>query len=155
MKVTFTQKQRMIEGLTVFTLIAISIYVAVMWNKLPQQIPSNFAINGEISAMGSKTSLIVKLIVCFGMYMVFSFIVMNPSTWGIGNIKNKKKRELAFLIAGDLFCFLKLILISIMAYIIFCSLNNITLGRLFIPLACFIPLGVVFTTTSKIKSLRD
>ena len=33
MKMAFTQKQRMIEGLTIFTLIAISIYVAVMWEN--------------------------------------------------------------------------------------------------------------------------
>ncbi|MEG0857371.1 MAG: DUF1648 domain-containing protein [Terrisporobacter sp.] len=154
MKMAFTQKQRMIEGLTIFTLAAISIYVAVMWGKLPQEIPSNFAINGEISALGPKSSLITKLVVCYVIYIVFALIMFNPSTWGVGNIKDKKKQNLAFLIAADLFCFLKLILISIMAYIIFCILNNITLGKLFIPLACFMPLAIGFTSSSKIKALR-
>lgn len=155
MKIAFTQKQRMIEGLTIFTLIAISIYVAVMWKKMPQEVPTSFGITGEIGGMGSKTSVLWKLSTSYGIYIVLTVIFLNPSLWGIGNIKNKKKQQQAFLLEGDLFVFLKLILVSIMAYIIFCVINNIDLGFVFIPMSAFLPLAIGFNASSKIKALRD
>lgn len=155
MKMAFTQKQRMIEGLTIFTLIAISIYVAVMWGKLPQEVATSFGITGKIGAMGSKTSILWKLAISYSIYIVLTMIFLNPSLWGIGSIKNKKKQQQAFLLAGDLFVFLKLILGSIMAYIIFCAINNVDLGFIFIPMSAFLPLAIGFNTSSKIKALRN
>ena len=155
MKMAFTQKQRMIEGLTVFTLIAISIYVAVMWEKIPQEVATSFGITGKISGMGAKTSILWKLAISYGIYVVFTMIFLNPSLWGIGDIKNKKKQQQAFLLAGDLFVFLKLVLVSIMAYIIFCIINNVDLGFIFIPMSAFLPLAIGFNTSSKIKALRN
>lgn len=155
MKMAFTQKQRMIEGLTIFTLIAISIYVAVIWGKLPQEVATSFGITGKIGTMGSKTSILWKLAISYSIYIVFTMIFLNPSLWGIGSIKNKKKQQQAFLLAGDLFVFLKLILVSIMAYIIFCVINNVDLGFIFIPMSVFLPLAIGFNTSSKIKVLRN
>lgn len=155
MKMAFTQKQRMIEGLTVFTLIAISIYVAVMWGKIPQEVAISFGISGKIGGMGAKTSILWKLAISYGIYIVFIIIFLNPSLWGIGDIKNKKKQQQAFLLAGDLFVFLKLVLVSIMAYIIFCIINNVDLGFIFIPMSAFLPLAIGFNTSSKIKALRN
>lgn len=155
MKMAFTQKQRMIEGLTIFTLVAISIYVAIMWGKMPQEVAKSFEITGEIGSMGNKSSILWKLAISYGIYLAFTMIFLNPSSWGIGNIKNKKKQEQAFLLAGDLFVFLKLILVSIMSYIIFCVINNIDLGFLFIPMSAFLPLAIGFNTSSKIKDLRN
>ena len=155
MKMAFTQKQRMIEGLTVFTLIAISIYVAVMWGKIPQEVATSFGITGKISGMGAKTSILWKLAISYGIYVVFTMIFLNPSLWGIGDIKNKKKQQQAFLLAGDLFVFLKLVLVSIMAYIIFCIINNVDLGFIYIPMSAFLPLVIGFNTSAKIKALRN
>ena len=156
MKMAFTQKQRMIEGLTVFTLIAISIYVAVMWGKIPQEVATSFGIAGKIGGIdGAKTSILWKLAISYGIYIVFTMIFLNPSLWGIGDIKNKKKQQQAFLLAGDLFVFLKLVLVSIMAYIIFCIINNVDLGFIFIPMSAFLPLAIGFNTSAKIKALRN
>ncbi len=155
MKMAFTQKQRMIEGLTIFTLIAISIYVAVMWGKIPQEVATSFGITGQIGGMGAKTSILWKLAISYGIYVVFTMIFLNPSLWGIGDIKNKKKQQQAFLLAGDLFVFLKLVLVSIMAYIIFCVINNVDLGFIFIPMSAFLPLAIGFNTSAKIKALRN
>lgn len=155
MKMAFTQKQRMIEGLTIFTLMAISIYVAVMWGKIPQEVATSFGITGKVGGMGSKASILWKLAISYGIYLVFTMIYLNPSLWGIGNIKNKKKQEQAFLLAGDLFVFLKLILVSIMAYIIFCIINNVDLGFVFIPMSAFLPLAIGFNTSAKIKELKN
>lgn len=155
MKMAFTQKQRMIEGATIFTLIAISIYVAVMWGKLPQEVPTSFGITGQIDGMGAKNSILWKLAITYGIYLVFTIISSNPSLWGIGNIKNKKKKQEAILLTEELLAFLKLILISIMSYIIFCIINNIGLGFIFLPMSAFLPLAIGFNTSAKIKDLRD
>lgn len=154
MKISFTQKQRIMEGITVFTIILISIYVAFMWGKLPQEVPSNFGINGEITKFSSKSSIGIKLAVTYGIYIVFTIITINPSTWGIGGIKNKKNQQEAFVLGGDLFCFLKLILVSIMSYIIFCALNFIDLGKIFIPMAAILPLAIGFNTSAKLNALK-
>lgn len=154
MKIDLTQKQRMIEGITIFTLLAISIYVLVMWGKIPQEVPKTFELTGKIGSMGAKTSILWKLAICYGIYLVFTMIFSNPSVWGIGDIKNKKNQEEAILLTGDLIIFLKLILISIMSYIIFCTINNIELGFIFIPMSAFLPLSIGFNTSSKIKALR-
>lgn len=155
MKISFTQKQRMIEGLTIFTLIAISIYVMIVWGNLPQEVATSFSISGKIQSVGPKSSVLWKLALSYIIYISLTIIFVNPHLWGIGNIKNKKKKQEAFLLTSNLISFLKLILVSIVCYIIFCIVNNVDLGVVFIPLSVFLPLAVSFSTSAKIKALRD
>ncbi|HEX7903338.1 MAG TPA: SdpI family protein [Chitinophagaceae bacterium] len=67
-------------------LVGPAIYLAIVWNKLPRQVPLHYNFQGEVDRYGSKTELLGALAVLIGVNIGLYFLLTN-----INRVDPKKK----------------------------------------------------------------
>lgn len=50
------------------------LYLALIWNQLPETVPTHFGLNGQPDAYGSKWTLIILSAVSIGMYFLMRYV---------------------------------------------------------------------------------
>ncbi len=108
------------------------IYLMIIWNSLPEQIPTHWNTDLQIDAWGNKNSIWFILFIL----PVFSYLIMSI----VSTIDPKKKFDLM----GGKFYQLKFILVgsmSALAIIILYSIKNQSIASISL---LFVPIGILF-----------
>jgi uncharacterized membrane protein len=108
------------------------VYLAIIWNTLPEKVPTHWNFKGEIDKWGDKYSLIVLLF----LLPVLTYVLMLV----IPKIDPKKKIELM----GGKYYQLKFILVLFMSALVFIILFITKNQSMSSPNLIFIPIGVLF-----------
>lgn len=108
------------------------VYLAIIWNKLPEKVPTHWNYKGEADKWGDKYSLIALLF----LLPVLTYVLMLV----IPKIDPKKKIQLM----GGKYYQLKFILVLFMSTLAFIILNLSVNQSTSSPNLIFIPIGVLF-----------
>ena len=123
-----TPTQRVLDVLSILICIATLVYIAIIYNDLPQQIPSHFDATGNITGYQGKSMLIVlAFFMVFLITIPMSILVrvrklykaMN-SPWPIPKGQEERVAE----IAKDFLCITNLMMTVMFAGIILCCMNG-------------------------------
>lgn len=79
-KVKTTSSDRLMEVLALLLFLAAPIYFIVMYPSLPDQIPTRFGFDGEVTAQASKATNILMYVASFMTYLMLTVITFVPQS---------------------------------------------------------------------------
>lgn len=92
------------------------LYIAFIWNKLPQKIPMHWNIEGEVDRYGEKIEiLLIPIMLPMFVYFIFSVIPKIDPKKKLNNM-GKKLQTLKFLVTS--------LMSALALFIIYCSQNK-------------------------------
>lgn len=93
--------QRVLNLLSFLLFLGLFLYPALIWSKIPEEIPTHYNFAGEADAFGSKSSMLILPIIGAFLYGLMLFVSHFPSIWNVpvkitaenkdwvyGNVKN-------------------------------------------------------------------
>ena len=149
-----TPLQMVLEALSILICLDTVIYVAVMYQHLPQQIPSHYDAYGNITGYQGKSMLVVLvLIMVFVITLPMSILVrvrklytVMSTPWPIP--KGQEARVAAY--AKDFLCITNLLITTMFAWIMLCIINGWKPGVLvWLPILLMMAASVVFLVKTK------
>lgn len=98
-------------------LLLASVFMAVRWPMIPQQIPRHFDLSGQADAWGSKSSLIVLLvagwIVCLALYAIDFF----PKIWNIPETTPQAQKAKVYRLCKSLLLYIRCLVAALFAFL--------------------------------------
>ena len=133
--------------LTLLVLLATTVFIAVRWQNIPDQVPSHFDDAGQVTDWTGKGSLITLLVVDWAAAALVAVTArMSPETrrrFGIRVSGLRMGERTALEATGLMLDILALVLALIFSYIAVCSALCRELGAWFLPAtlaAVFLPI---------------
>ena len=133
--------------LTLLVLLAATVFVAVRWRSIPEQIPAHYDAAGHITDWTGKVSLISLLVLDWAMAVLVAVTArMSPEArrkYGIRVSAVRFGKRTVLAATGLMLDVLALVLALIFSYIIVCSALCRELGAWFLPAtlaAVFLPI---------------
>ena len=100
---------------------AVTIYIIMVYGKIEAEIPTHFNYLGEADAYGCKTSLIVHLMIGWGLYAVITVIGAIPAVWNTGIEVTEKNRDKVYSIIRTMLSILAFAIATFFSFTVFCS----------------------------------
>src|SRR5690606_30728885 len=108
------------------------IYLAYLWDQLPQQVPMHYNIKGEVDRYGDKSELImIPIMLPLLIYLIFLIVPYIDPKKQLQKMGNKYQ-HLKFILTG---------LMSLLALYILHSAKEQSMGN---PNLIFIPIGILY-----------
>ena len=89
--------------------------VVVSWSSLPDKIPTNFGLAGEITGYSSKATILIMPIIMIISFAMLTVVEFFPQSWNTGVKVTYRNREAVYRIIRNLLISLKLVLTVIFA----------------------------------------
>ena len=135
-------------------LIAVTVYTAVRWETLPEEIPSHYNMAGEIDGTGGKGLLIFLLVTAWVLWAVLEIISLVLRQMCNGETEASwRDPERYYRILKTMVEVLKLITALDFTYMVFCSITLRPLGWYFTPLFLILIFGNIIV--SIVRLLRN
>lgn len=143
-----TVKQRILDGLCILLCLAMLIYDIISYVNIPEIIPTNYNLSGEVTGYGKKYTifivlgiiLVVTASMCVMLRIPGFYKTMNvpwPVPWG--------REPLLIGATKDFLCWCNLCMNAIFAYLNICITSQRSPGVfIWIPLAALLVLTVLF-----------
>lgn len=142
MKAEWKWYQCLILVLGLLILVLITVYVAVKYNSMPQEIPAHFKAAGEADdAFGAKSSISFPLVMAWLLYMVLSILQFFPQAWNTGVKITPENRERVLSILWTMLCTLTTGISAFFAYTIYCAVQGSGLYIAAVPAFLFLVFG--------------
>lgn len=142
-KVPFTSLQKMMEIITVAALITLFVYLIIIWNDLPERIPSHYDFSGNANAWSSKGTIIALPLVALALYALMTAVSFFPSLWNTPVRITEKNYMFVYQSIRTLVGLIKLVLVVTFSYITYSMANAQPLDQSYIIVflcATFIPI---------------
>ncbi len=68
----------LLEIITIVALIAAWYYIIIMWNEIPNIVPTHFNFKGQANSYGNKDSLFILPIISTVIFIIFNILSMFP-----------------------------------------------------------------------------
>ena len=143
MKVRTRWYDRVLSGLSLGALLAVTLYVLLAWKTLPEHPPSHFDFHGAVDAWGNnKTTILTPLALAWFLFGLVTLTEHMPSTWNTMNGVRPANIPLALRLSKTLIGITKTGLSLFFAWSIFCAARGTGLGAAATPLL-LIMVGIV------------
>jgi uncharacterized membrane protein len=160
-KLELTNADKVFELLGWFALLVIWVLTIVNFNKLPDIIPIHYNGAGEADGFGGKANFLTLPIIATILFVGLTLLNRVPHIFNYPTNITKENAIRQYTIATRLIRYLKLILVVIIGFIAFRTIQNANgqmdgLGTWFLPLTLgivFIPL--IYTIVRLIKKKND
>ena len=143
MKVRTRWYDRVLTGLSLGALLAVTLYVLLAWKTLPEHPPSHFDFHGAVDAWGNnKTTILTPLALAWFLFGLVTFTEHMPSTWNTVSGVRPANIPRALRLSKTLIGITKTGLSLFFAWSIFCAARGTDLGAAATPLL-LIMVGIV------------
>ena len=134
---------RVMTGLSLGPLLAVTLYVLLAWKTLPEHPPAHFDFRGAVDAWGNnKTTILTPLVLAWFLFGLISFTEHIPSAWNTVSGVRPANIPLALRLSKTLIGITKTGLSLFFAWSIFCAARGTGLGAAATPLLLIL-VGVV------------
>ena len=149
-----TPLQRVLDGLSILICLAVVIYIIIIYNQLPQQIPSHYDALGNVTGYQGKSMLIVlAFIMVFVITLPMSVLVRIRKLYTVINMPwpiPKGQEETVAELAKDFLCVTNLLITAMFGGIMLCCIHGWKPGVfVWLPVALMIGALVVFLVKTK------
>ena len=135
MKVRTRWYDRVMTGLSLGALLAVTLYVLLAWKTLPEHPPSHFDFRGAADAWGNnKTTILTPLALAWFLFGLVTFTEHMPSTWNTVSGVRPANIPRALRLSKTLIGITKTGLSLFFAWSIFCAARGMDLGAAATPL---------------------
>lgn len=141
-------------GLALAVLLAVTLYVLIVWKRLPEQIPSHYNGLGQPDAYGPRSGILFLPTVSWFLFALISVTERFPSAWNTVNGIRRENIPRALRLSKTLVGILRLGLSLNFAWIIFCTARSAPLGAAALPLllaVIFVPLLVIVVLLLRLR----
>lgn len=147
-QIPMTRTDIIIELISFITVILMAIITIISVFSLPDIIPTHFNFQGNIDRYGSKSGMIVVLIITLLIYTGLTLLVKFPQIYNYAVEITKENAEVQYRLAKKFIRFLKLEIVMLFSYlnimtILAASNRNLSLGSLFLPVVMLIIFGTI------------
>jgi len=94
-------------------LLGISLYLALAWGSIPDQIPGHYNAAGVVDRWGNKGELIILPVVAWFLYLMMLLVERVPGVWNTGVSVTAENKERVYRILKDLLVTIKLVTVMI------------------------------------------
>ena len=106
-----------INILCVAQLVGIAIYLIVVWNSLPDQIPGHFNAAGEVNRWDNKGFLIIMPVINWMMFAGLVLVERFPHLWNVGVTVTEVNKFRVYRVTKSLLGAIKLIVVTAFTFI--------------------------------------
>lgn len=153
MKIKRTKFDIFIEVCCLLCLVGIWIYLIVIWEHIPDEIPGHYNAMGEIDRVTGKGSLLVLPITTWIMYIGLTVVERFPQVWNTGVIVTEENKERVYRILKSMLGTLKLNVVVVFTYLTVNSAMAKPLPIWFLPVSLIIMFGfLIFFIIRLIKA---
>lgn len=125
-------------------LLGATVFAALRWNTLPEQIPTSFDFAGLPDSYGEKNSLFALLGAGWVMFLVMTVISFFPQTWNTGTrrgflrlrisfISSRQRGPQAIQAMADTLAVLRVIIAAMFSWTCLCIVRGVPVGAWFLP----------------------
>ena len=134
---------RVLRILGAVALAAVTIFVVVRWQQIPDSVPSHYNIMGEVDAWSRKSIILFPVGMGWFVYVMMTVLGSLPQAWNTGVRVTTGNRYIVFRILKSMILILNTIISVFLAYMAFTMAKTQPLG----PAALILFLiGVALTT---------
>ncbi len=109
-------------------LLGVTVFAVIRYGSVPDQIPTHFNVAGLADAYGSKSRIIVLLVLGWVSLIMMTVLSFFPNTWNV-----PKRTPRALSAAADMVTVMRLVVTLMFAWITICSVLCRGLGAWFLP----------------------
>lgn len=153
MKPKYTKLQIALEIIGFLLLIGLVAFVYIQWDKLPQQIPVHYNAFGEIDRWGSKTTILMPVVICIAIYVFISVMSFFPNIWNVPVRITEENKEKVYQYTLNLVILMKIELVIIFFTITYYTANTQTLPVILLPILILILFGTIIFYVMKTSRL--
>ena len=119
--------------LSLLFLLGTAAFLAVCWQRIPEEVPMHFNSAGEIDRWGSRAELLILPVIAWLMYGLMTAVERFPGAWNTGVRVTEENRERVYALLGHLLSTLKLLMTGIFTWLtLWCTLAE-PLPKWFLP----------------------
>ncbi|MPQ45302.1 DUF1648 domain-containing protein [Clostridium tarantellae] len=141
MKIKREKFDIILNVLCLIILISISLFLIVIWSKIPDKVPMHHDFAGNIDRWGSKLEIIILPISAWIMYIFFAIIEKFPQVWNTGVKVTEENKERVYAIILHLISTIKFILVCVFMYFTVQTALAFELSVLFLPIFFIVIFG--------------
>lgn len=134
---------KVMEILCISCLLAVTIYLIVQWNTIPDTIPGHYNASGMIDKMTDKSSLIGLQVITWILYILLTVVNHFPKIWNTGVLITEENKVMVYSSLKHMLVMLKLSVSIIFSYLTLYSLVGENLPFLFLPVSMFGVFGIM------------
>ena len=82
-KLSTTPYQRVLNLLSFLLFLGLFLYPALIWSKIPDEIPTHYNFVGEADAFGNKSSILIPSFIGALLYGLLIFVGHFPKIWNV------------------------------------------------------------------------
>lgn len=141
MKIPRNPYDVLVNVLGVCALAGTTMWLLIVWNRIPADIPVHYDLMGHVDRMASKSSLWTLPAVGWGMFLALSVVEHFPQIWNIGIQVTPKNQEKAYRTLKNMLGTLKLIIAVLFSYLAVQSAFGGNLPPQFLPAFLLLTFG--------------
>lgn len=133
-----------LAALSFLTLAALTIWLLIRWNSIPDIIPTHFGVSGEADATGGKGNIWILPGLGWIIWITFTVLDFFPGAWnvrGLGEIRSEAGKAKALSMTRTFLEVIKLLIVLLFAYLTVNQVNGTGPSALFLPLVIFLLMG--------------
>lgn len=132
---------------------AYTVFLAVVWKKLPDTVPSHFNAAGTPDAYGGKAVLLLEPILAILIFALIAFVRRIPSAWNFPVRVTDRNRDRLYAIGNTMMDILLPLTVFLMLYIGLMSILTLPVVVLYPALAAML-LDIVISIVRMVR-MRD
>lgn len=110
--------EQFLSIISILLFIGSVIFLIVMWDKLPANVPAHFGITGEVTRHGSKWELVILLVVGAGLSMLMHKLEKYPHLHNYPIEITESNAEEAYRISNSMILYIKNLILILFALIL-------------------------------------
>ena len=96
-------------------LIGIPIYLVLMWQTIPDQVPGHYGITGVVDRWGSKSELLLVPILSWVLFGLVSLVERNPKDWNTGVAVTEENQVRVYRTLKNMIAVVKMLVLVLFA----------------------------------------
>lgn len=141
-------------GLALAVLLAATVYVFVVWKRLPERIPSHYNAMGQPAAYGPRSGILFLPTVAWFLFILISAVACFPSAWNTVSGIRRENIPAALRLSKILIGTTRLGLSLSFAWMILCTARSVPMGAAALPLllaVTFVPVMVIVALLLRLR----
>ena len=134
-------------------LAAVTLYTIIVYGKIDYEVPTHFNAVGTADAYGSKSSLVIPLIMGWFLYVVMTVVGAVPSVWNTGVKVTNKNREKVYSIIRTMLSIHTFAIAAFFSCTVFCAARGMNLPTAALPVFLIAVFGTI--AISVIRLVRN
>lgn len=131
-KLVTTPYQRVLNLLSFLLFLGLFLYPALIWSKIPDEIPTHYNFAGEADAFGSKTSVLIPSLIGGLLYGLLIFVGHFPDIWNVPVKITAENKDWVYRNVKSLLSTINFLVMLVYFYMNYQSLSQKNLNPIFI-----------------------